>query len=576
MDERKREESAGWRVRLGVSLAVFLCGSAACGCRALPRKADARERADKVGAYRAEAERLRGLPLAHEVALARETREELQGAMEKELDKAENRAFMDEAELMLRQSRLLGEGAELRTVFLDLMRQQVAAYYDPEAKRLAYVEEAPSEGKGREAGELPGMERFVYVHEFCHAIEDSHFDLDGLGKAAMGDLDRNLALTSFVEGNAVLTGIDGLLEEYGFPVNTATPLGAWMVGLMGSVKVEDKAAEFEGVPPFLAGALLRPYLDGAVFSNRIRREAGWQAVDAAYRERLPQTTAEILYPERRYLKEFKAAAFEPDARLFAAARQGVSTNSFGAMGTALWLGGEELVTPRAFGFLKGWLGDRAYFIKGDGGRVQTVWVSLWERPSMARAFASAAEQRMARAFADVAWRVRREGRLVAVVWDISAAADGQLDALAHYALRTRVEAEIPARGASWANDLPWPVRFPGYEGYSGGCEILGGYVADVCGGEAFFRVTLAGGLGLRAESNPDRHYYGLAWGLLRHVGDARSDFTYWSVPLLAAWHRRGSGEQERYRWSVLWGFLADGDERRARVLLVPVWRKKSQ
>jgi hypothetical protein len=239
----------------------------------------------------------------------------------------------------------------------------------------------------------------------------------------------------------------------------------------------------------------------------------------------------------------------------------------------LWLGGDTSVSPHDFGFLKGWLGDQVYLLKGDGGRVQTVWLSLWERPGMARAFCGQAGCRLKKDFGDVAWRVKREGRLVVVVWNLSAAADGQLDVLAHDALQSRVEADIPSRAGSWLNDLPWPVRFPAYAGHSAGGEVLGGYVADVCGGPDFFRMSLVCGLGVRAETNPDRHYYGLLWGLLRHVGDARSDFTYWSLPVVASWHRRGSGDQERYRWSVLWGFLADGSDQRARVLFVPVWRK---
>jgi hypothetical protein len=65
---------------------------------------------------------------------------------------------------------------------------------------------------------------------------------------------------------------------------------------------------------------------------------------------------------------------------------------------------------------------------------------------------------------------------------------------------------------------------------------------------------------------------GAAWGLLSHTSDACADYTYWRLPLLASWHRRGSGETVRYRWRVLGGVLADGDERRARLLFVPVWR----
>jgi len=556
------------RALAGGAAAVFLAG-----CAALPLAEPKTDRSVAVRGYRDEASRLRGLPLTREIAVEEETAAALLVSLEKELDKDENRAFMNGTELLLRQFRILPPDVALRSIYLRLMTQQVAAYYDPEKKRLAYVDENVA-ATGKKAGpDLPGMQRFVYVHEFCHALEDAHFDLDRLTKASLCDLDRNLALTSFAEGNAVLTGVDGLLDGYGFAVNTATPFNAWLVSHLGGVDMEEAAEDLDGTPPFLAGALLRPYIDGAVFSNRIRRDEGWQGIDAVYRTGVPLTTAEILYPERRYLKGFRAAVFEPDARLFRAAEQGVATNSMGVMGTALWLGGDELAAASRFGFLKGWMGDRVYLIKGQGAAVQTVWLSAWERPGMARAFRRRVERRLKERFGDVAWTVRREGRLVAAVWDSAGATNrAACDAQAECALMTRVETKTPSLLASWSQDLPWPVRFPDFEGHSSGCEVLGGYVADVQGGPAFFRLSLAGGLLLKAEANPDRHYYGMLWGALRHVGDSHSDFTYWKLPVLASWHRRGHGDEERYRWSLLWGLLADGSERRARVLFVPVWR----
>ncbi len=524
--------------------------------------------------YRDCASRLRGLPVTREVAVERETPEALLASLEREVDKSENRAFLDETELLLRQFRILGSEISLRSLYLKLMSQQVAAYYDPEKKRLAYVDDNVAATVKKDGRELPEMQRFVYVHEFCHALEDGHFDLDRLSEASMSDLDRNLALTSFAEGNAVLTGIDGVLDGYGLPANTATPFSAWLVSLLGDMRAEEALDEMKGTPPFLAGALLRPYLDGAVFSNRIRRESGWQGLDAAYRARIPQTTAEILYPERRYLKGSRPAVFEPEPRLFAAAHRGVSVNSMGALGIALWLGGDKMSTAGQFGFLKGWMGDRVYVLKGESNAVQTVWLSAWERPGMARAMSRQVEGRLKSRFGDVPWAVRREGRLVAAVWTSAADTGGAAcEALTQCALRTRVEMEVPSTLASWSRDFPFPVRFPFYEGYSSGCEVLGGYVAEAGGGPSFFRLSLASGLLLRVETNQDRHFYGTLWGLLRHVEDKRSDFTYWQLPVLASWHRRGSGAEERYRWSLLWGLLADGSERGARVLLVPVWRK---
>ncbi|MDD4102436.1 MAG: hypothetical protein PHU80_07375, partial [Kiritimatiellae bacterium] len=536
-------------------------------------------RADRIVRYRQEAGRLRGLPLVNEVSLEKESLEDLLSAVEKELEKPENRVFLDDTERLMRSLRVLESEDRLRDIYGAVMKDQIAAYYDSESKRLVYVDEnVDMIGKKASKEERAVLERFVYVHEFCHAVEDSHFDLESLMKASMGTLDRNLAATSFAEGNAVLTGADGVLDAMGVPSNTATPALAWFVSMLGHVNAEETTEGLEQAPPFLVGALLRPYLDGTVFSNRLRRDAGWQAVNAAYIAHVPLTTAEIAYPERRYLKKFAAAEFEPESALFSGPCGGVDTNSLGVMGIALWLGGEKVRGPAEYGFLKGWFGDRVYLLKGDDGAAERmVWVSYWERPGLARAFRRSVEKRLKKDFGEVQWCVRREGRLVAAVWDVSDTQAGvgmrSCAEMAESALLTKVRAATPGRLWSWLNDQPWPMRFPHYPGHSKGFELLGGCASDLHCGEAFFRWSMLGGAAWRVESNPDRHYYGLLCGMLRHVKDERSDFTYWKLPVLASWHRRGEGEDLRYRWSLLWGLLADGSERRARVLFVPVWRE---
>ncbi|MEI7900973.1 MAG: hypothetical protein WCK89_12040 [bacterium] len=505
--------------------------------------------------------------------MEQETPEALRAALEKELDKPENRAFLADTQQLLQQFWILKAGDSLKDLYLRLMSQQVAAYYDPEKKRVAYVDENMAVANP-DAAKFPGMERFVYVHEFCHAVEDAHVDLDRLTKASLIELDRNLALTSLAEGDAVLVGMDSVFGEY--PLNTATPLGASLVRLMGGLDMRDAAKEMGECPPFLTGTLVRPYLDGAVFCNRIRRDEGWQGIDSVYRSRIPLTTAEILYPERRYLKGFKPAAFTPDASLFAAGEQVFVTNSLGVLGIALWLKEKELGSVRHLPFLKGWMGDRVYLVKDSGTHVvQTVWLSYWERPGLARVFQKCVEERLRDRPPGVPACVRRDGRLVAAVWSSDAdCPQVACDKRAGSALQTRVDVITPSYLSSCWTDLPLPLRFPTYEGHSAGCEVLGGCLADIQGGQQFFRFNLASGLLLNFENTPDRHHVSTCWGLLRHVGDARSDFTYWQVPLVATWHRRGRGEAERYQWSLLGGLLSDGSEKRARVLFVPVWHKK--
>lgn len=515
-----------------------------------------------------QATRLRGLPLKGEIAIERETQDGLVLGLAAELDKPENKAFLDSTGVLLRQLRVIRKGEELKPLFLKVMGQQVAAYYDPEKKRVAYIEGA-SCAKTNSAA-LPMMDRFVYVHEFCHAVEDSHFGLERLTRESLVDFDRNLALTSLVEGDAMLVGLDSLFAES--PGNTATPFGAFAVRLIGRMDVSEEMETMGECPAFLGGALVRPYLDGGIFSNRFRREAGWAAIDGIFRNRLPATTAEILFPDRKYLRGFEPVSFRPAAGLFERA-DGVLTNSVGAMGIGLWLGGKRLVRPGQFeSFLKGWQGDQIYFLKGPGGMVEaSVWVSSWERTGHARAFCRQAEKRLAADFHDAAWGVRRSGRMVAAVWCEERDTDA-CRRLLDIALDTRCGGGLGSGGVvSWLNDLPWPVRFRSFEGYSKGVEVLGGHFLDACSGDRFARFNLADGLLLRAEYNPDRRYLATLGGMARYACDERSDFTFWKLPVLASWFRRGEGSEKLYQWRALWGLGAYGNEHKAKVLMVPVW-----
>lgn len=541
------------------------------GCMSLPLGQPQGTLEEQIDVYREQAVALRGLALTNSVAIEQETRPELLLSLEQELDKEENRKTVAELELVMHRLRLLPPDASLREAFLKLMQQEVSAYYDPEKKRLVYIASGDNQIEPVSPLEAP---RFIYTHEFCHALEDCHYNLEALSKSVQHDIDSSLALTSFSEGTAVLIGVDALLDGGGLPTGSGAAVPAWLIGWLGRTDLEASGVmqQIEGVPPFLVASLLRPYLDGTVFSNRLRRDLGWRAIDAAYTARLPQTTAEILFPQRRYLKHFTAAHFEPSAGLLPTSGCAVVTNRLGAMGTALWLNGESLRPPR-YRFLPGWLGDQLYIVAGKGDTPShTIWLSLWEHSGAARGFARHASKRFASDFADASWEVARRGRIVAVVWgEAGELVPGECTRLVKLALESAAHCDSQRRWlTAKVSDLPWPLRFSHYPQHSSGIEVLGGYALEACGGRGFYRTNLVGGA-LRAESNPERHDYGLAWGLLRHTGDKRLNYTYWKVPLLMAWHSRGNGAERRLRWRVLWGLLADGSAERTRIMFVPVY-----
>ena len=187
------------------------------------------------------------------------------------------------------------------------------------------------------------------------------------------------------------------------------------------------------------------------------------------------------------------------------------------------------------------------------------------------------------AFDDAYWSVQQSGCRVAVVW--SGKGESGLTELDCERL-----AKLALVGAQWGdestfaselllmgNDLPWPVRFLRYDDHSVGLEFFGGLGLGACKGDGFWRFSVADGLLVRAEKNPDRHYYGVGGGLFRHVSDACSQFTFWKIPLLASCFSKADGNGSgQFRWRLLWGLVGYGDETSAHILLIPVWRAETR
>ena len=70
--------------------------------------------------------------------------------------------------------RLLGylqEDINLRKIYENLLTEQIGGFYDP-AEGILYVAETFS------SNDL--MSQTVVAHEMCHALQDQHFDLQGL------------------------------------------------------------------------------------------------------------------------------------------------------------------------------------------------------------------------------------------------------------------------------------------------------------------------------------------------------------------------------------------------------------
>ncbi|HET6549892.1 MAG TPA: hypothetical protein VFG79_15620 [Solirubrobacter sp.] len=234
--------------------------------RAAPARVD-------VATIAARVEQLRGLRFRQRpepVTVSAETarREGLE-----DLDRSYPEARRRADEEVLKLLGLIGPDVDLRKISASVFGEGVAGYYDPRTKRLRIVK-----------GATPGpLAEIVIAHELTHALEDQHF---GLALDPDATDDAALARQALVEGTATLVMQEYLLRYVG----AEQALGALLGGL-------DAGPE---LPPFLQQQLLFPYTGGLQFASALKQRGGgtWKLVDLADRLRVPDSTEQVLHPEK--------------------------------------------------------------------------------------------------------------------------------------------------------------------------------------------------------------------------------------------------------------------------------------
>jgi hypothetical protein len=180
---------------------------------------------------------------------------------------------------------LLPAETDLRQVYLDLLGSQVAGFYDTDTQIMNVI---PLDENG---GTLGISEQIIFVHEYTHALQDQHFDLDALSdRIAADDTDGALALVALIEGDAT-----AVMNVYTQGVTAQNPLAA--LALLSESLQAGNLTLPPGIPTILLRELLFPYDGGFVFISALFREGGWDAIDAAYANP-PTTTEQILHPDK--------------------------------------------------------------------------------------------------------------------------------------------------------------------------------------------------------------------------------------------------------------------------------------
>ena len=224
----------------------------------------------------------------------------------------------------------------------------VAGYYRDDQKTLYVVSRS---------GEVGANEKITFAHEFDHALQDQHFTIFKDQEGVTNRSDWLLARQALYEGDASLLMTLWASENF-------TP--EEFQELLAQGLNDPSSQMLERMPAILRETLLYPYTTGLTFAQgQYISGGGWAGVDALY-DNVPETTEQILHPEKYQAGEGPVEIDVPDDF---AARIGPDwklalDDTFGEFQTGVWL--RDADAANATEAAAGWGGDRVLVLDGPG------------------------------------------------------------------------------------------------------------------------------------------------------------------------------------------------------------------
>ncbi|CAN0408763.1 unnamed protein product [Laminaria digitata] len=368
---------------------------------------------------------IRGLPLKKPLNKGVHDRDELRAKLlEKIGEEYTDEEITNEGKLMERLG-LFPPKLDYKGLILDLLTDQIAGFYDPDAKELYIMTGLPE-----------ALQRPTMAHEIFHVLQDQHFDI--LAMQAPFDSKENgdfqIARSALIEGDATALMIDFTLREEGqLPQGDVTTI-AQMPLITGGLSVltlenltsaqdvlggaPDGSAPdspMSRAPNALKESLLFPYLGGLRFVLLAHKQLGsWEEVDAIYAN-APVSTEQIIHPERYFAKDYPVLIdFDPTAPLGEGWKE-IYRNVFGEFQMHLTLKqqlrllrkpGAPLITVDISAAVEGWGGDKILAMENADGDVLLTHMSNWDTVQDAGEYYTAINAALARRFHGQSMRVQ--------------------------------------------------------------------------------------------------------------------------------------------------------------------------
>jgi hypothetical protein len=268
---------------------------------------------------------------------------------------------------------LLPADASLEDLTIEMLSGGVAGYYRDDQKTLYVVSRS---------GDVGPNEKITFAHEFDHALQDQHYTIFKDQEGVTNRSDWLLARQAVYEGDA------SLLMTLWASENLSPEEFQEM--LTQSLN-DPSSAMLERMPAILRETLLYPYTTGLAFAQgQYISGGGWDGVDALY-AKVPETTEQILHPDKYQAGEGPVAIEFPDdfADRIGPAWEVALNDTFGEFQTGVWL--RDADAANATDAAAGWGGDRVVVLNGGGDAWAVLLATEWDTAADAEEFEASAK-----------------------------------------------------------------------------------------------------------------------------------------------------------------------------------------
>jgi uncharacterized protein DUF955 len=299
------------------------------------------------------------------------SREETRRFIQQEMDRRYSATRLESERKGMVAWGLIPPTYDLRRLFVDLMEEQIAAYYDPVSKVMVVGDWLP-----------PEQQQAALMHELVHALQDREISLEAFITPHPGEGDQLLARQALMEGEAVALMLALLLKAQGLELSSLPDLGA----VRSAVIAGTAGPTIGAAPKFLRDLLVFPYVDGLTFVYEFSKRQPWSAMTTLYRDP-PRSTAQILKPDKRLgQREDPIPITLPELGAIGPGARVVAEDELGefALGAVL---GTQLGDQAGAAAASGWRGDHYRIWEDADGRFVIAYLLAMDSERAANAFA---------------------------------------------------------------------------------------------------------------------------------------------------------------------------------------------